>query len=115
MAMRPKPCIYPALAWTRGSVGRGGLLPTMYDDAAFIAKEVEKLADEGKEVVIVAHSMVALRRPSALRGWERRIGRNLGRRAGLCELLMCLAWCRLLDHQRWPYPATYPLSNEARY
>ena len=36
--------------------GREGPAPTMYDDAAFIANEVGKLADEGKDVVLFAHS-----------------------------------------------------------
>ncbi|KAL6711733.1 hypothetical protein ACN47E_004667 [Coniothyrium glycines] len=30
--------------------------PSMYDDAKFIAGQVEKLSDEGKEVVLLAHS-----------------------------------------------------------
>lgn len=33
-----------------------GPLPTMYDDAAAIAKAVEKLADAGKDVILISHS-----------------------------------------------------------
>ena len=36
--------------------GREGAPPTMYDDADFIAKEAERLADEGKKVILIAHS-----------------------------------------------------------
>ncbi|CZR55098.1 uncharacterized protein PAC_04984 [Phialocephala subalpina] len=35
---------------------REGIPPNMYNDAAFIAKEVETLADEGKDVILIAHS-----------------------------------------------------------
>ena len=34
----------------------GGAPPNMHADAQYIHEHVEKLADEGKEVVIVAHS-----------------------------------------------------------
>ena len=33
-----------------------GQPPTMYGDAAFIAKETEKLADEGRDVIPISHS-----------------------------------------------------------
>ena len=46
------PC-YPA-GYKRGS--NGGAPPNMYADARYIHEHVEKLADEGKEVVLVAHS-----------------------------------------------------------
>lgn len=36
--------------------GRDGPAPTMYDDAALIATEAEKLADEGKDVIVIGHS-----------------------------------------------------------
>jgi pimeloyl-ACP methyl ester carboxylesterase len=36
--------------------GRSGKSPTMYDDADYIAQEVEKLADTGKDVVLIGHS-----------------------------------------------------------
>ncbi|KIW99729.1 uncharacterized protein Z518_11142 [Rhinocladiella mackenziei CBS 650.93] len=36
--------------------GREGAPPSMYDDAAFVAKEAEKLADEGKKIILIGHS-----------------------------------------------------------
>lgn len=36
--------------------GRDGVAPTMYDDASFIGQEVDKLADQGKRVILIAHS-----------------------------------------------------------
>lgn len=86
MAMRPKPCIYPALAWTRGSVGRGGSLPTMYDDAAFIAKELVKLADEGKEVVIVAHSYGGTPSSECPKGLGKEERQKQGKKGGLVRI-----------------------------
>lgn len=47
------PC-YPA-GYVRGTEG-GAAPPNMYADARYIQERVEKLADEGKEVVLVAHS-----------------------------------------------------------
>jgi pimeloyl-ACP methyl ester carboxylesterase len=35
---------------------KGAPPPSMYDDAKFIASYVEKLADEGEDVVLFAHS-----------------------------------------------------------
>lgn len=36
--------------------GRDTPAPSMYDDAALIAEEVEKLADQGNDVVVIGHS-----------------------------------------------------------
>jgi predicted alpha/beta hydrolase len=36
--------------------GRESPAPTMYDDAEFIAEEAGKLADQGKDVVVIGHS-----------------------------------------------------------
>jgi len=38
------------------SYKKGAPPPSMYDDAKFIAEFVEKLADRGEEVVLMAHS-----------------------------------------------------------
>lgn len=46
---------HPSVGLAPG-VAREGTPATMYDDAAHIATEIEKLADEGKDVVLVAHS-----------------------------------------------------------
>lgn len=47
------PC-YPA-GYVRGPES-GAAPPNMYADARYIHEHVEKLADEGKEVVLIAHS-----------------------------------------------------------
>lgn len=44
----------PTVGASTGERGTGN--PTMQDDAAFIAKETEELADRGKDVILVAHS-----------------------------------------------------------
>lgn len=43
------------LSASQGRPGPGAP-PTMYDDAAYIANEAERLADQGKRVVIIGHS-----------------------------------------------------------
>ena len=61
--------------------GREGELPTMYDDAAFIAKEAERLADEGKEVILIGHSyggVPVTQSPKGLGAKERQMQGKLG-------------------------------------
>ncbi|KAK5175687.1 uncharacterized protein LTR77_000826 [Saxophila tyrrhenica] len=48
--------IHPPSIGPASREGRDGPGPNMYDDAAVIAAEVEKLADQGKDVIIIGHS-----------------------------------------------------------
>ena len=44
----------------RSREGQPSTAPSMYDDAAAIAHEVEKLADQGKDVVLIGHSYAGI-------------------------------------------------------
>ncbi|KAJ2971031.1 hypothetical protein NUW58_g9530 [Xylaria curta] len=59
---------------------------TMYDDAAFIAKEVEALADEGREVVIVAHSYGGMPATQSTKGLTVEDRKKEGKTGGVARL-----------------------------
>lgn len=73
-------------------LGREGSLPTMYDDAAFIAKEVEKLADDGKEVVLIAHSYGGIPTSECPKGLGKEERQKQGKKGGLVRIayMTCL-------------------------
>ncbi|KAM3072307.1 hypothetical protein ACMFMG_009117 [Clarireedia jacksonii] len=66
--------------------GREGDPPTMYDDAANIAKEAEKLADEGKDVILVAHSYGGAPASQSTKGLEKEERQKQGKKGGIVRL-----------------------------
>jgi len=72
--------------------GRPGPPPTMYDDAAFIAKEVEKEADAGKDVVVIGHSYGGVPVSQFPQGLSKAQRQEQGKPGGLVALayLTCL-------------------------
>ncbi|OQU99578.1 hypothetical protein CLAIMM_05188 [Cladophialophora immunda] len=72
--------------------GRPGKPPTMYDDADFIAKEVKALADEGKDVILIAHSYSGIPVSQCTKGLGKEERRKQGEPGGLVNLayLTCL-------------------------
>ena len=71
---------------------REGSPPTMYDDAAFIAKEAETLADEGKDVVLVAHSYGGVPVTESTKGLGKEERQKQGKKGGIVSLayMTCL-------------------------
>lgn len=65
---------------------REGEPPTMYDDAAFIAKEVTKLADEGKDVVLIAHSYGGAPTTESTKGLGKAERQKAGKKGGIVRL-----------------------------
>ncbi|MCJ1476325.1 hypothetical protein MMC13_004991 [Lambiella insularis] len=65
---------------------RGGTPPTMYDDAAFIAKETEKLADEGKDVILIAHSYGGAPTTQSTYGLSKAERRKHGKDGGIVKI-----------------------------
>ncbi|KAI8966341.1 alpha/beta-hydrolase [Daldinia sp. FL1419] len=61
-------------------------LPTMYDDAAFVAKEVSKLADEGKDVLLVAHSYGGVPATESTKGLTKKERQSQGKGGGITRL-----------------------------
>ena len=65
---------------------REGEPPTMYDDATFIAKEIEKLADEGKDVIIVAHSYGGVPATESTKRLGKEERQTQGKKGGIVKL-----------------------------
>jgi len=60
--------------------------PSMYDDAAMIAKETEKLADEGKDVIILAHSYGGVPATESTKGLGKEERQKQCKKGGIVKL-----------------------------
>ncbi|EXJ56910.1 hypothetical protein A1O7_07254 [Cladophialophora yegresii CBS 114405] len=71
---------------------RPGAPPTMYDDAAYIAGEAEKLADEGKDVILVPHSYGGVPASQSTKGLSKKERQEAGKPGGIVSIayLTCL-------------------------
>ncbi|KUI73748.1 Putative methylesterase 6 [Cytospora mali] len=67
-------------------LGREGTPPSMYDDAAFIAERTTKLADEGREVIIVAHSYGGVPASESAKGMSKSDRQQQGKQGGLVRI-----------------------------
>ncbi|MCJ1384566.1 hypothetical protein MMC17_007683 [Xylographa soralifera] len=65
---------------------REGPPPSMYEDAALIAKEVEKLADEGKDVLLIAHSYGGIPATESTKGLGAEERQKDGKKGGIVAL-----------------------------
>ncbi|PSN69231.1 alpha/beta-hydrolase [Corynespora cassiicola Philippines] len=63
-----------------------GPLPTMYDDAAQIAGVVERLADEGKDIVLVGHSYGGIPVSQSIKGLSKQDRVKQGKKGGLVRV-----------------------------
>ncbi|KAK5197987.1 hypothetical protein LTR99_009405 [Exophiala xenobiotica] len=72
--------------------GRDGPAPSMYDDAAMVAQEAERLADQGKDVIIIAHSYGGVPVSQAPRGLGKDERKAQGKPGGVVRLayMTCL-------------------------
>ncbi|OTA60424.1 alpha/beta-hydrolase [Hypoxylon sp. EC38] len=75
---------YPSVGLKTGP--RTGELPSMYDDAAFISKEVAKLADEGKDVVLIGHSYGGVPATQSTEGVTKAERQKQGKKGGIVRL-----------------------------
>jgi hypothetical protein len=64
----------------------------MYDDAAYIAGEAEKLADEGKDVILVPHSYGGVPTSQSTKGLSKKERQEVGKPGGIVSIayLTCL-------------------------
>lgn len=60
--------------------------PTMYEDAAAIARHAAALADEGKDVVVIAQSYGGVPATESVRGLSRAERRGQGKDGGIVRL-----------------------------
>lgn len=66
--------------------GRPGEPPTMYDDAVFIRREVEKLADEGKDVILISHSYGGVPTTESTKGASKAERESQGKKGGVVHI-----------------------------
>ena len=66
--------------------GRDGRPPTMYDDAALIAQEVDRLADQGKHVILIAHSYGGVPTSQSIQGRSISDRQRKGQRGGIVRV-----------------------------
>lgn len=76
----------------RTGEGRPGTPPSMYDDAALIAKEAEKVADEGRDVIILGHSYGGVPVTQSAEGLGKKERQARGKEGGVVNLayMTCL-------------------------
>ncbi|MCJ1282914.1 hypothetical protein MMC26_002240 [Xylographa opegraphella] len=65
---------------------KDGAPATMYEDAEFIAKEVDKLADEGKDVILIAHSYGGIPATECIKGLGKEERQKNGKKGGVVAL-----------------------------
>lgn len=72
--------------------GRPGSPPTMYDDAEHISKEIERLSDEGKDVIVIGHSYGGVPVSQSGKGLSKEERQKQGKPGGLVRLayMTCL-------------------------
>ncbi|KAI0908724.1 Alpha/beta hydrolase fold-1 [Ustulina deusta] len=66
--------------------GRDTPPATMYDDAALIAKEVESLADTGREIILVGHSYGGMPATESTKGLSVQERQKEGKKGGIVRL-----------------------------
>ncbi|KAM0433864.1 hypothetical protein ACHAPT_003807 [Fusarium lateritium] len=65
---------------------REGPLPTMYDDAEFIAKRVRELADRGNDVLLITHSYGGTPATESIRGLTKKARQEQGLKGGIIRI-----------------------------
>lgn len=63
-----------------------GVPGTVYTDAALIASEAEKLADEGKDVIIITHSYGGVPGTESVKGLAKEDRKKQGKKGGVVRL-----------------------------
>lgn len=84
--------IHPPTVGLSSRQGRDGPAPSMYDDAAVIAQEVEKLADQGKDVILMGHSYAGIPMSQSTKGLGKEERKAQGKPGGIVQLayISCL-------------------------
>ena len=91
---------------------RKGDPPTMYDDAAFISREVEKLADEGKEVLLMAHSYGGIPTTQGTKGLGKQERQKAGKEGGIVRLAYMTALVPELGKSAQDILADVPVEHQ---
>jgi thioesterase domain-containing protein len=82
---------YSAYGIELETVGRRDTAPGMYDDAAAVASLVSQLADEGKDVVLAAHSYGGIVACEAAKGLAQSVRGKEGNQGGVVRIIFVTA------------------------
>ncbi|KAK0120288.1 hypothetical protein ONS95_011694 [Cadophora gregata] len=102
----------PTVGLTAGKP-REGTPPTMYDDAAFIAKEVQVLVDEGKDVILICHSYGGAPTSQSTKGLSKVERQVEGKEGGIVRLGYMTAVVPALGASAQDVLADLPPENQA--
>ncbi|KAI1213257.1 alpha/beta-hydrolase [Annulohypoxylon truncatum] len=89
--------------------------PTMYDDAAFIAKEVAILADEGKDVMLIGHSYGGIPVTQSTKGLTKAERQKQGKTGGIVRLAYMTALVPPLGVSSANILSTLPDENRVEF
>ncbi|KAI1469341.1 alpha/beta-hydrolase [Daldinia caldariorum] len=104
---------HPSVAFRGGP--RPEKLPTMYDDAALVANEISKLADEGKEVVLVSHSYGGVPASESTKGLTKKERQSQGKPGGVIRLAYMTALVPPVGRSAQSLLAELPPANHIEY
>ncbi|KAI1384589.1 alpha/beta-hydrolase [Hypoxylon trugodes] len=90
---------------------RKGPAATMYDDAALIAKEIEALADEGKDVILLSHSYGGIPASQSTKGLTKKERQEQGKKGGVVRFLYKTALVPALGKSSTDLLSQQPQSN----
>ncbi|KAI1413717.1 alpha/beta-hydrolase [Hypoxylon sp. FL1857] len=104
---------YPSVGLKAGP--RPGELPSMYDDAAFIAKEVASLADEGKDIVLIGHSYGGVPLTQSTKGVTKVERQKQGKKGGIVRLAYMTALVPALGKSAVNILGELPAENRVEF
>lgn len=78
--------IHPPTVGLSSRQGRDGPAPSMYDDATVIAQEAEKLADQGRNVILMGHSYAGIPMSQSTKGLGKEERKAQGKPGGIVRL-----------------------------
>lgn len=87
---------YEAVALDYPSIGHRDPRPaaTIEEDAAYIRNVTSKLADGGKDVILVSHSYGGIPATESTKGLSKEERKAAGKQGGVRNLVSCRAWFR---------------------
>ena len=83
---------FPTKSMAIPSTGSSTTLASNEPDVAAVRKVIEELSDDGKEIIIVAHSYGAIPACEAVEGLEHQGRLKLGMSGGVVRMLFIAAW-----------------------
>lgn len=91
-----------------------GIPGTMYTDAALIASEIENLADEGKDVIIITHSYGGVPGTESVKGLAKEDRKKQGKKGGVVRLAYMTSIVVPIGGSTYGMLSTVPPENQGQ-